>query len=145
MQGSIYGQSRSLLKLSALGKASHFGLNKEFSLKVFKVVLQGYPRCPNSHDLSECHQTHQKFENLIAIETAPHRLISKDSLKVCAIQLNNGWMRWGPSMQYNLKGSLHYFPYSPINKNQLETQSFLDLNQAPQICHRSCDEMGLTV
>ncbi len=27
----------------------------EFSICFIKVVLEGYPRCPNSHDLSECH------------------------------------------------------------------------------------------
>ncbi len=30
-------------------------LKKVHCLYIFKVVLGGYPRCPDSHDLSECH------------------------------------------------------------------------------------------
>ncbi len=31
---------------------------KTFSIQAIKVVLQGYPRCPDSHDLSECHHVY---------------------------------------------------------------------------------------
>ncbi len=42
-----------------LGKISVVTITTEFSIKLgahyFKVVLEGYCRCPDSHDLSECH------------------------------------------------------------------------------------------
>ncbi len=45
------------------------GRRKTFNM--FKVVLEGYPRCPDSHDLNECHHLYDTGKAYIAALIRP--------------------------------------------------------------------------
>ncbi len=47
-------------------------------LSVIKVVLQGYPSCPNSHDLSECHHPYGLGRHLPPISITVSSLTTKN-------------------------------------------------------------------
>ena len=87
--------------LSATGSTTlHVTKNSSLlnSLKTFKVVLQGNPRCPDSHDLSEWHHRYgmgryiqlvstESFSRILGVKNTAYLL---DSEKISVITVYNG-------------------------------------------------------
>ncbi len=100
-QNNIYYLSRIIKKSSVLNVLSmkwqwaygptllpwnnHFRTYKA-GLELLKVVLEGYRRCPDSHDLSECHHLHELGRHIQPLLAAKN-LLPTTSLTVLTLTL----------------------------------------------------------
>ncbi len=82
----IHGWTSSSLPLQ---ESETIGIQWEFAHTCIKVVLRGYPRCPNNHDLSECHHPYGLGRYIKQPSSYQYISFNFDSKKVSVITLND--------------------------------------------------------